>query len=344
MNYKEAMQKLKSNKIEKLYLLYGEEIYLAEGFIRYIKKQIVSPGFETLNFHVMDAKDFTMEKFIDACETLPFMAEKKLVLIQNLEVFQSKKKSMTEEEEKSIIAYLEKIPETTCLIFYGSTTIDARKKIVKEIQKHGNLIDFQKLNPKELKEWIEKRIEKAGKKTTRKEIEFFMENIDYVGKNASQSLLDIENEIKKITAYIGEKEVLELHDLENIFTSNFQNDIFKLMNDIEKKQPKEAMKRLNLMLHQGEPIMKIAATLGNHVRNLYKTKLLLEEGYSSKMIASKLSIHPFVAGKCANQCRQFTMIDLEKLLNQFLAMDLAIKSGKMKDSIALELFIMEMCK
>ncbi|AKL95813.1 DNA polymerase III subunit delta [Clostridium aceticum] len=344
MNYSEAIKKLKANEIEKIYLLYGEETYLVEEFIKVIKEKVVGKGFEDLNFFIIEGKEFTLEKLIDACETLPFMAERKLVLVNDLEIFQGKKKSISEEEEKRLVAYIANIPETTSLVFNGSTSIDSRKKVVKEIQKQGIVLHCERLNAKELKHWVQKSIRKYDKTMDLKEIEYFIENIDYLGKTAAQSLLDVENEIKKIVAFMGERSTVTLSDLESIFTSSFQNDIFKLLDAIEKKRMGEAIKRFNAMIHKGEPIVKIAATLGNQVRNLLKTKLLLEEGYSSKMIAGKIGIHPFVATKCANQCKGFTIERLEGLLSQFLQVDLAIKSGKMKDHIALELFIIEMCK
>ncbi|SDK37149.1 DNA polymerase III subunit delta [Natronincola ferrireducens] len=344
MSYKEAVKKIKDNKIEKLYLLYGEEVYLMEKFMKELKTKVVGTNFEDLNFFVLEGKDFTVTKLVDTCETLPFMAERKLVVVNDLDVFQSKRKTISEKDEESFIDYLGKLPDTTCLVFNANNTVDARKKAVKTIQKKGNVIQFQKLNAKELKEWIEKLVKKCGKIMGVTEFDFFMGNIDYIGKNAKQSLLDIENEIKKIVAFIGDKEVIELKDLEAIFTSNLQNDIFKLLDAIEKRRVEEAIKRLNRMLYEGEPVIKIAATLGNQVRNLLKTKLLLEEGYSSKAVASKIGIHPFVASKCANQCKGFRVEELEALLNRFLQMDVMIKSGKMKDTIALELFIIEMCK
>jgi len=85
-------------------------------------------------------------------------------------------------------------------------------------------------------------------------------------------------------------------------------------------------------------------TLSNQVKNILSAKLLLEEGYNSKMIASKIGIHPFVAQKCADQSRHYTIRQLKELLNHFLEMDHMIKSGKINDRLALELLIVEMCR
>lgn len=343
MKYKDAINQLKNNEIHKVYLLYGEEVYLRDRFLHRLKNLIVNKDFEELNYFHIDGKDCSLEKLIDACETLPFMAEKKLVLVRDHEVFQTKKRVLSEEEEKRLTNYIEKIPETTCLVFYGFSTVDARKKIIKEIQKHGAVIELEKLNAKELKQWAENYFKSYDKEIASTEMEYLLANVDYIGKNASQGLLDVENEFKKIIAFVGQRKRILLEDLEKVFHSSFQNDIFKLLDAVEKQNIAEALKRLNLMIQRGEPMIKIEATLGNHIRNLLKVKLLLEEGYSAKIIASKIGIHPFVATKCASQCKGFSIEALQKLIREFLEMDLAIKTGKMRDYIAVELFLLKVC-
>ncbi|NLM04291.1 MAG: DNA polymerase III subunit delta [Clostridiales bacterium] len=343
MSYKDEIKMINKNEIQKIYLLYGEEEYLIEKFVEFLKSKILNSGFEELNLSIMDGRELNVEKLIDACETLPFMAEKKLVIINGLEVFTSQKRTISESDEKMLINYIGNIPDTTCLIFYGTNNIDARKKIVKEIKKHGKILKFDKLRDASLRKWIKDRIESYGKSISTQEIAYFMENIDYVGKNGQQNLLDLDKEIKKLISYVGDRKKITVADLENIFISSFQNDIFKLLDAIGKKEVSEALKRLDHMVYQGEAIMRISATLGNQLRNLYKTKLLLEEGYSTKLIASKIGIHPYVAKKSAEQCRDFSLKTLENSLRNYLEMDLAIKSGKMKDDIAIELFIVDIC-
>ncbi len=341
MGYQDAIKEIDNNKIAKVYLLHGEEIYLRNLFIKKLQNKIINQDFEDLNLHSIENKNYTLEKLIDACETLPFMSEKKLLLVRDLEFFQSKKRNLSEKEEKGLIEYIEKIPDTICLVFYGFTSVDARKKIVKEIKKHGRVIDFKKLNIRELRQWIDNRFKAYNKKMDNKCMEYFLENIDYVGKNSTQNLLDIEHELEKVISFIGDRNRVEIEDFKSVLSSSFQNDIFKLLDAIEKKQANEAMKRLNHMLNQGEPLMRISATLGNHIRNLIKVKLLLEDGYSSKLIASKLGMHPFVVLNCARQSRGFTMVELKNLLKLFLEMDIATKTGRMKDTIAIELFVLQ---
>ena len=339
MNYKEALKQLKTNKIPSTYLLYGEEIYLRDNFLEELINAIVDEEFMDLNYHTIKGKDFNMGKLIDACETLPFMAERKLILVKDFDGFQRGAKNISETEEKELTNYLEKVPQTTCLVFVSYTTIDARKRLVKQAKKHGQVINFQKISGGELRKWIVDKFRGHGKDIASRELEYFLKNINYIGRNSRQNLFDIDNEIQKIISFMGEKNKVKLEDLQKIFTTSFQNDIFKLLDAMGQKHQREALKRLGHMVGQGEPIIKIGATLGNHIRNLLKVKLLLEEGYTSKIIASKLGIHPFVVRNCVNQGRVFTLGELEDLLKAFVEMDLSIKTGAMNEHIAMELFV-----
>ena len=338
------MDSIKKKEIKNIYLFYGEEDYLINNALEKLKKTIVDPSFEQLNFMILEGKEVTASQIVDACETLPFMSERKLVYLKNMDIFQGKSKVFSEDEEKYIIDYIKQIPNSTTLVIYGAVAVDTRRKIVKEIKKYGQVVEFTKLTEDEFNKWIKKIFKFYGKTIEAKELAFLKMHLDYLGRNASQTLLSVENEIKKVISFMGEKIILEEVHIEKVLTSSFHNDIFKLLDAIEKRNTSEAIKRLNHILEEGEPILKILTTLGNQMKNILSAKLLLEEGYSSKMIATKLGIHPFVASKCATQSKGFTIERIKTLLNRFLEADIMIKTGKMKDKIVLEMLVMEMSK
>lgn len=343
MSYQKLWTDIKNGQLDKLYLFYGEEAYLMEASVNKIKGALISPQFEEFNFQLIEGKDLIVEKLIDVCETLPFMASHRLVLVRDFEGLQGKKRVISEEEEGILIDYLPKIPESTCLIFYGNETVDSRKRLVKALGKVGQSIQFEKLKEPELAKWIEDYVKQGGKKITAKEISYLMNHTDYVGRNSNQTLGDMANELDKVIAFVGEGEKIEIHHIEEISTFKLQNDIFKLLDAIGQRNVPEAMKRLDELLAEGEAVIRLMVTLGNQVKHILSVKSLMEEGYSSKLAAGKIGIHPFVASKCAAQGKYYSEKRLRRLLNLFLERDYEIKSGKINDRIALELLIMEMC-
>lgn len=344
MNYKDIINCIKKDEIKNVYLFYGEEVYLINDALEKLKRKLVDPSLEQLNYTILDAKEISVEKIVDTCETLPFMSEKKLVYIKGLDIFKGKSKNFSEEDQKYIVDYIKKIPESATVVFYDVSSIDTRRKIVKEIKKHGDVVEFTKLNDNEFNKWIKKIFKSYEKSIEVKELSILKNNLDYLGKNASRNLLDVENEVKKIISFMGEEEKLEQDHIEKILSSSFQNNIFKLIDSVEKRNPSESIKRLNHILGQGEPILKVLTTLGNQMKNILSVKLLLDEGYTSKNIASKLSLHPFVVSKCAAQSKRFSIEELRGILNTFLDVDIMIKTSKMDEKMAMEMLVMEICK
>lgn len=236
MSYQQLLQAIEAKQIDKLYLLYGEEQYLIEEIVEKIKNALIAREFESLNFFQLDGKDLTLEKLIDACETLPFMAERKLIIIKDFDAFQGKKRVLSETEEEQLAAYFSKIPDSTCLVFYGHSAIDNRKKLVKALGKAGYLIKLDRLKEAELNKWILDFVKLQGKKIEPRELSYFISQLDYFGKNASQTLMDITNEIKKIIAFMGTADKIEAAHIDQISIFKFQNDIFKLLDSLGKKK------------------------------------------------------------------------------------------------------------
>ncbi len=344
MSYQQIIEDIKGNDVKKIYIMYGEEGYLMEEAVKRLKQQLISPDFESLNFLAIEGKELEVDRLIDACETLPFMAERKLVVVKAFEGLQGKKKTISDAAEAALIDYIGKIPDFTCLVFYGLSSVDSRKKLVKEATKQGRTLNFERLKENELSKWISGKFKDHKKEAQQKEIAYMINHLDYLGKNAGQNLFDIENEIEKIIGYMGEEGLLKQQHIEGVSIFRYQNDIFKLMDAIAGRNLSEALERLNHMLDEGEVAIRLMVTLSNQIKNVLSAKLLLEEGYNPKMIASKLGLHPFVASKAAAQSNGYTIKRLRELLNHFLNMDLMMKSGRIKDRIALELIIVEICR
>ncbi|MDR5657961.1 DNA polymerase III subunit delta [Serpentinicella sp. ANB-PHB4] len=343
MSYKEIVEDIKKNTFEKVYLFYGEEVYLVKHFANELRKKVVKNEFEELNYIEMDEKEFSIDDFVNASETLPFMSNKKLILIKYPELFSSKKKQLTDEEEEQIISQINNIPDTTCLVFIAQN-VDTRRKLTKTIKKNGKIIDFQKLQISELKRWIEKKLKIKEKIISKDNIQYLIENLTYVQKNSEQTLYDVDNELNKLIAYVGERKEINRDDIDKLYVSLLQNNIFMLLDHIERKDIHKAILALNNIIVNGEPIIKILVMMSNHIRNLLKSKLLLEQGYSSKMISSELKLHPFVASKCVNQSKLFKIKELKNLVALSLDFDFKIKQGQIDSELALELLIIEMCK
>ena len=121
-------QDIRDHSFKRVYLLYGEEVFLKMSYKNRLKEAVTAG--DTMNFNHYEGKGMDVNEIISISDTMPFFAERRLVLMEDSGWF----KGGSGAEEMS--AYLEHIPETTCLVFV-ETEVDKRGKMFKAVKKQG---------------------------------------------------------------------------------------------------------------------------------------------------------------------------------------------------------------
>lgn len=304
-----------------VYLLYGNKDYRINEEIKKITKNINKINITKYDLNVDDIKDI-----INDAETYSLFEEKKMIIIENANMFTGS----TNKDSEIIEKYMEnENPLTTLILIVRGEKIDSRKKITKLLQKKGKIIEFNE----------DINIDNLIKK------EFADYKIDYQTLNLFKSRvgtnpLIIEKEINKIKLYKNNKEVTK-EDILNVTTKTIEIDIFKLIDDIVKGNKENAIELYNEMLKVNEEPLKIVIMLANQFRIMYQSKELMLKGYTEKDIASLLKIHPYRVKLALQNSRNYSSKTLLKYINNLANIDVGIKTGKLNKDLALELFILK---
>ncbi|MBS4534566.1 DNA polymerase III subunit delta [Clostridium sp. D2Q-14] len=338
MTYKQLLLDIKNNQLKNVYLFFGEETFLIDFCVDEIKEKYISPTLETLNFINIDARESRVSDIVNASETLPFMADKKIVIVNEPSFFKSQGKS---EDLEELINYIEKPSKTTSLIFILKTeSIDKRKKIVKKIKENKGLIEFSKIKGIDLNKWIIKQFKNENKNIKEKEINDFIDISGYLDQNSDKTLYDLKNEIIKVSNYLGDRNNVEIKDIEDVLIKSLHSNIFALVDSIGEMDYSKALSIFNRMSLNNEPHQLIIHMIIRQIRLLYMAKLLQQKGYSIKNISKKMKIRDFVTRKLISQGNNFDIKELRNGLNECLITDKNIKTGKIDSGIAIELLIM----
>lgn len=303
------------------YLLYGTKDYRINDEIKKITKNI-----DKINITKYDLNTDNIDDLITDCETYSLFETKKVVIAENANMFTASTSKDTEIIEKYIN---NQNPETILILIVRNEKLDSRKKITKLIQKKGKILEFNEdinidnLIKKELKDY---------------EINYNVLNLlkNRVGNNP----LNVENEIQKIKLFKNNNIITE-EDIINVTTKTIDIDIFKLIDDIIKKNKDEAIELYYEMLKINEEPLKIIIMLANQFRIIYQSKELMMKGYTEKDIASFLKIHPYRVKLALQNSRSYSSKTILKYLNDLADIDIGIKTGKLNKSLALELFILK---
>lgn len=341
MSYRQILNDIQNNELKRVYLIYGKENYLIDWIINEIKEKYIDKNFESLNYVHLDGKEVSVDLIINACETLPFMSDKKIVIIENL-VFLTGGKLNSKEDEERLNEYISKVSSFTCLIFVvREEKIDNRKKLVKNIKNVGMVVEFSKIKGDDLIKWVSKIFSKHKKKITKSDILHFVENSGYLEFSSSKTLYDLENEIIKICNYLGYRKEVKTEDIDKILIRSLENNIFKLVDSIGQKRTDKALTLLNEMILNNEPIQLILHMVIKQIRLLFMAKLLEGKGYSQGVIAQKLGVQNFVVKKLIEQSRNFEIKELQSAFEKCLKVDENIKKGEIESRLALEMLIVE---
>lgn len=105
---KSLQEDIKTGNFKQIYLLFGEEAYLRQQYKEKLVKAL-NPNEDTMNFSRYEGKGIEVKEIIDLCETMPFFADRRVILIENSGFFKNKCEDLAE--------YLKELPDYAVLLF-----------------------------------------------------------------------------------------------------------------------------------------------------------------------------------------------------------------------------------
>jgi DNA polymerase-3 subunit delta len=327
-----------------LHIFYGEDDYSIRQALEDIKKSIGDPAALMTNTTVLDGRQVTVEQLRSACETVPFLADKRLVIIEGLlERFESKgrnnrKKSSRQadqpEEYKTIAAGISKLPDFTELVLI-SGRINERNPLLVELRAAAKLRPFPPLKAAQLSPWIERRVKEAGGSITPSAISLL---VRFVGND----LWIMANEVDKLVSFTGGRTIEEA-DVRKVVSYAQEASIFSMIDAIMEFRMKPAQQLLQQLFRDGAMPTQLLVMLSRQVRIIFQIKEMRAQGKSRGEIQSKLGLNSdFVLRKAWEQADSYTPARIRDVYHRLLETDLAIKTGKFDGEIALNVLIAEL--
>lgn len=320
----QLLQDLKQENYKNVYLLCGEEAYLRNQYKKRLRDALVPEG-DTMNYSYYEGKDVNSRAVIDMAETLPFFADRRVLMIENSGFFKNKCDELAD--------YMAVIPESTFFIFV-ETEIDKRNRLYKEVKKNGRIVEFGIQKEDTLVKWILGMIKKEEKNITRDTLQAFLT------KTGSDMQL-IKNELDKLVSYTEGRDVITAEDVEKVCITQTTNRIFEMVNAIAEGKQKKALELYEDLLALKEPPMRILFLIARQFNQLYQVKLLAKEGLPSAEIAKQTGIVPFAVKKYQAQAKSFSAEELKAAVEECVASEEAVKTGAMNDRLSVELLIMK---
>ena len=321
---KSLNEDIKTGQFKPAYLLYGEEAYLKKQYKDKLTKAML-PESDTVNYAYYEGKGTNPAELIDLAETMPFFADRRLIVVENSGFF----KNATPE----LADYIKNMPETACFIFVESE-VDKRGKMYKAVKDKGRAVEMGRQDEKTLLYWLAGMVKKEGKQIKES-------TARYLVAKTGTDMENLEKEMEKLFSYtLGQTEIT-VQDVDEICTTQVTNKIFDMVEAVAAKQQKQALDYYYDLLALKEPPMRILYLLSRQFKLLMEVKELSGRGYDKPQIAKTAGLHPFVAGKYIKQCRSFSKEELRSIMEEAANTEEMVKTGRLNDRMSVELFIVK---
>ncbi|MBR3507428.1 MAG: DNA polymerase III subunit delta [Lachnospiraceae bacterium] len=312
---------IKENRFANVYLLYGEERYLKKQYTDKLRKALA--GDDEMNVHFFEGKDISVAQIIDLAETMPFLADRRVIFLSDSGLFKSGGEQMAD--------YLAAPNDTTFFVFTESE-VDKRSKLFKTVSAKGCAVEFTTQDDNTLKRWVASLLAREGKKVTEATVMLFL-------SKTGTDMENIQSELEKLICYCMDKDVVTSADVEAICTTRLQDRIFDMVEAVTRRQTTKALELYYDLLALKVQPLQILAMLSRQYNLTYQAKELKKRGVPDREIASKIGVPPFVVGKYLSQAGQQKSSDLRRALEQCVQADQDVKSGLINDKMAVELII-----
>lgn len=334
------------------YILHGEDEFSRAEQVSRFRAQMGDPQFADLNTTYLDGRQTTIGELQHACGAVPFLSDRRLVIVEGLLARLEARRRKSEEEAgpeaaeesdpalaKSLKDYLPRLPESTRLVFVEFKTLAKNNPVLKFAEsdpKNAHVKEFEELKPRALPQWIQKRVQAKGGQIDG-------DAVDELAAHVGADLRLLDNEIDKLLTY-GNGQAIRAADVRILVASVRESDVFALVDALGHRDPTAALRLLHAQLDQDAAPPYLLSMIARQFRLLLQMKDLAGRGSTLNAAREQLKLHPFVAEKTWNQALNFTLPQLESIYQKLLETDLAIKTGRSEPVTALDMLVVELTR
>ena len=326
-----------------LYILFGQDDFSLTESLEEIKRGIGDQALLATNTTILDGQQISLDQLRAVCGALPFLAERRLVIVKGLlERFEPKVshkiryETRQKNEYKSFGDYIGKIPDTTVLVLIDGK-VKGGNPLFREISGRAEVRTFPLLRGTKLRQWIQKHVAKEGGSISPQVVALLAR---LVGGN----LWIMANEINKLVLFTSGRPIEE-EDVKALVSYGQEANIFGMANAVLEFKAGAAEQSLHQLLERGVAPAYLLVILSRQIERIVRVKELVSQGKSEVEIQDRLGLtSEFAWHKTLEQADRYSLKRLKEVYHQLLQADLSIKTGKYDGELALNILVAELCR
>jgi len=330
-----------------LYIPLGQDDFSLRQSLGEIKGGIGDETLLATNTTVLDGRQVPLDQLRTTCETVPFLAEKRLVIVNGLlGRFESEGKSRQKKkirqvtdpknDYKSLVAYISKIPDSTILVLVDGR-IANNNPLFRELSVKAEVRTFPLLSGARLRQWIQRRLAEEGGSMS-------PQAVDLLARLVGGNLWIMANEINKLILFTSGRRIEE-EDVKVVVSCAQEINVFAMVDAILEFKVGLAEQSLQQLLQRGAAPAYLMVMLSRQVQMMVRAKELRNQGKPKVEIQNRLGLtSEFVLRKTLEQADRYPWERIRDVYHKLLEADLAIKTGKYDGELALNILVAELCQ
>ena len=327
---------IKAGNTKRLYIFYGEEVFLLDYYLTQLKKLLVEELTESFNYHKLTKENFDMRGFADAVESLPMMAENTFVWVDDIDIFK-----LPDDDRTKLCDVFTDIPDY-CTVVMTYETVQWRpdkrfKKLFDVVNSCATVVEFPKQGQRDLVAWITRHFAAEKKKIA-------PELCNYLIDITGGTMTALAGEISKICAFSGADTIVK-SDIDAVTEPVLDAVVFQMTDMLGEGKYGPALLKLQQLLKMQQAPLSILGAIGNHFRRLSAAKMLLDNGKgASDLTRLYPQVRDYAAKKIIGAARGFSAGFCAKAAELVMETDNKIKTSYDDPERLLELLLLQLAQ
>ncbi len=329
---------LKSDPLAPIYYVHGPDAYMLDVAIEAIQEAAAPEGINDFNYDFFRGRDVDGDVLRSACEMLPMMSKRKLVLVRDCQELQPK-------ELESMEGYFADPSPTTCLVFHALTSdksLDGRLKGVKLMRKAAAEFELKGFYENELDDVLQREAGRKGLRLDRQATAYLVEAV-------GTDLGELVRALEKVSLFLGAKpggDLVQASDdaVREIIAETRVHNVFKLTEMLGQRNFESSLHALDSMMSAGEPALRITSMIARHFRIVDKLHDPDIRSASRNDKARAVGVVPFFLKDYERDAHRFSIEDCQTVRRLLLEVDRGLKSSRLPDRALMEDLLYRICR
>jgi DNA polymerase-3 subunit delta len=309
--------------LKPVYLIYGSEELLLERAVRRLRERLASVADLDFNMETFDGDSAGADEIINAANTMPFMSERRLVIVRGVDKMAA--------AEQGLLADYAKDPAPFTALVLVATKVNRGSRLYKAVDALKGAAEYAAPKRGEYPAEVTRLFAEHGKQAASDAARAL---VDAVGRD----LRRLDTEVDKLVAYVGDRDRVTAADVAAVVTAGAVT-VFEFTDAIGSRDTGVAVAKLRRLLAAGESVHGLLAMAVRHVRSLLGARALMDRRVRTDEMAPLLGMAPWLVRNTVSQAANFEPAELSRALRDAATAEAQLKSGAVDGAVVLERWV-----